>query len=60
MRTTQYFASRTILACGLRASEWNHFAGAFAFGSLSYAEARLLLTRFGEEVAPALRGPASD
>ena len=24
----------------LRASGWNHFAGAFAFGSLSYAEAR--------------------
>ena len=39
----------------LRASGWNHFAGAFAFGSLSYAEARLSLTRFGEEVVPALR-----
>jgi alkanesulfonate monooxygenase SsuD/methylene tetrahydromethanopterin reductase-like flavin-dependent oxidoreductase (luciferase family) len=39
----------------LRASGCNHFAGAFAFGSLSYAEARSSLTRFGEEVAPALR-----
>jgi alkanesulfonate monooxygenase SsuD/methylene tetrahydromethanopterin reductase-like flavin-dependent oxidoreductase (luciferase family) len=46
---------RAQLAEMLRASGWNHFAGAFAFGSLSYAEARLSLTRFGEEVAPALR-----
>ena len=46
---------RAQLAEMLRASEWNHFAGAFAFGSLSYAEARLSLTRFGEEVAPTLR-----
>ena len=45
----------------LRASGCNHFAGAFAFGSLSYAEASSSLARFGEEVAPALRGlaPAS-
>ncbi len=40
----------------LQASGCNHFAGAFAFGSLSYAEARSSLVRFGEEVAPALRG----
>ncbi len=39
----------------LRASGCNHFAGAFSFGSLSYAEARSSLTLFGEEVAPALR-----
>jgi hypothetical protein len=40
----------------LRASACNHFAGAFAFGSISYPEARSSLVRFGEEVAPALRG----
>jgi alkanesulfonate monooxygenase SsuD/methylene tetrahydromethanopterin reductase-like flavin-dependent oxidoreductase (luciferase family) len=40
----------------LQASGWNHFAGAFAFGSLSYAEAHSSLARFGQEVAPALRG----
>jgi hypothetical protein len=34
----------------------NHFAGAFAFGSLSYPESRASIVRFGEEVAPALRG----
>ncbi|HTZ29609.1 MAG TPA: LLM class flavin-dependent oxidoreductase [Streptosporangiaceae bacterium] len=39
----------------LQASGCNHFAGAFAFGSLSYAEARSSLERFGTEVAPALR-----
>lgn len=39
----------------LRASGCNHFAGAFAFGSLSHAEALASLTRFAEEVAPALR-----
>jgi alkanesulfonate monooxygenase SsuD/methylene tetrahydromethanopterin reductase-like flavin-dependent oxidoreductase (luciferase family) len=39
----------------LRASGCNHFAGAFAFGSLSYPEARSSLERFGAEVAPALR-----
>lgn len=39
----------------LRASGCNHFAGAFAFGSLSYPEAVSSLTRFGEQVAPALR-----
>jgi alkanesulfonate monooxygenase SsuD/methylene tetrahydromethanopterin reductase-like flavin-dependent oxidoreductase (luciferase family) len=39
----------------LRASGCNHFAGAFAFGSLSYAEARSSLVRFGEQVVPALR-----
>jgi alkanesulfonate monooxygenase SsuD/methylene tetrahydromethanopterin reductase-like flavin-dependent oxidoreductase (luciferase family) len=39
----------------LRASGCNHFAGAFAFGSLSYAEASSSLARFAEEVAPALR-----
>jgi alkanesulfonate monooxygenase SsuD/methylene tetrahydromethanopterin reductase-like flavin-dependent oxidoreductase (luciferase family) len=39
----------------MRASGCNHFAGAFAFGSLSYAEARSSLARFSREVAPALR-----
>ena len=39
----------------MRASGCNHFAGAFAFGSLSYLESRSSLTRFAEEVAPALR-----
>jgi alkanesulfonate monooxygenase SsuD/methylene tetrahydromethanopterin reductase-like flavin-dependent oxidoreductase (luciferase family) len=39
----------------LLASGCNHFAGAFAFGSISYAEARSSLVRFGEQVAPALR-----
>ncbi len=39
----------------LRTSGANHFAGAFAFGSLSYAEARSSLSRFGAEVAPAVR-----
>lgn len=47
---------RAQLARMLRASGCNHFAGAFAFGSLSYAEARSSLVRFGEQVAPALRG----
>ena len=42
----------------LRASGCNHFAGAFAFGSLTYAEARSSLVRFGERVVPALRVPA--
>ncbi len=41
----------------LRASGSNHFAGAFAFGSLSHAEARSSLARFADEVAPALREP---
>ncbi len=40
----------------LRASGCNHFAGAFAFGSLSLAEAHASLVRFGTDVAPALRG----
>jgi hypothetical protein len=40
----------------MRASGCNHFAGAFAFGSLSYAEARSSIARFADEVAPALRG----
>jgi alkanesulfonate monooxygenase SsuD/methylene tetrahydromethanopterin reductase-like flavin-dependent oxidoreductase (luciferase family) len=39
----------------MRATGANHFAGAFAFGSLSYAEARSSLVRFAGEVAPALR-----
>ena len=47
---------RAQLAGMLRESGCNHFAGAFAFGSLSYAEARSSLMRFGEQVAPALRG----
>jgi acyl-CoA synthetase (AMP-forming)/AMP-acid ligase II len=47
---------RAQLSRMLRASGCNHFAGAFAFGSLSYAEARSSLMRFGEQVAPALRG----
>jgi alkanesulfonate monooxygenase SsuD/methylene tetrahydromethanopterin reductase-like flavin-dependent oxidoreductase (luciferase family) len=48
-------AVRAKLAEMLTASGANHFAGAFAFGSLSYAESRASLTRFAEEVAPALR-----
>jgi len=43
----------------LRATGCNHFAGAFAFGSLSYAESRSSLTRFAADVAPALRRPAA-
>ena len=42
----------------MRASGCNHFAGAFAFGSLSLAEARSSLRRFAEQVVPALRGVA--
>jgi alkanesulfonate monooxygenase SsuD/methylene tetrahydromethanopterin reductase-like flavin-dependent oxidoreductase (luciferase family) len=44
----------------LRASGCNHFAGAFAFGSLSHAEARSSLARFADEVAPALRSLGPD
>lgn len=51
---------RERLAWMLRASGCNHFAGAFAFGSLSLAESRASLTRFAEEVAPALRDVTSD
>ena len=47
---------RTQLTDMMRATGCNHFAGAFAFGSLSYAEARSSLARFADEVAPALRG----
>lgn len=43
------------LAGMLQASGCNHFAGAFAFGSLSYDQARSSLTRFATQVAPALR-----
>ncbi len=39
----------------MRATGCNHFAGAFAFGSLSYDESRSSLARFAGEVAPALR-----
>jgi alkanesulfonate monooxygenase SsuD/methylene tetrahydromethanopterin reductase-like flavin-dependent oxidoreductase (luciferase family) len=46
---------RAQLAEMLQASGCNHFAGAFAFGSLSYTEARSSLERFGALVAPALR-----
>ncbi len=46
---------RAKLAEILQASGCNHFAGAFAFGSLSYAEARSSLARFSTEVAPTLR-----
>jgi alkanesulfonate monooxygenase SsuD/methylene tetrahydromethanopterin reductase-like flavin-dependent oxidoreductase (luciferase family) len=46
---------RAQLTAMLRASGSNHFAGAFAFGSLSYAEARSSLARFAIKVAPALR-----
>jgi alkanesulfonate monooxygenase SsuD/methylene tetrahydromethanopterin reductase-like flavin-dependent oxidoreductase (luciferase family) len=46
---------RAQLAEMLRVSGANHFAGAFAFGSLSYAEARSSLIRFGQQVAPAIR-----
>jgi len=37
------------------ASGCNHFAGAFAFGSLTLEQARSSLGRFAQEVAPALR-----
>jgi alkanesulfonate monooxygenase SsuD/methylene tetrahydromethanopterin reductase-like flavin-dependent oxidoreductase (luciferase family) len=47
---------RAVLTEMLQASGCNHFAGAFAFGSLSHAQARSSLERFGSEVAPALRG----
>ena len=46
---------RARLARMIRASGCNHFAGTFAFGSLTYPEARSSLTRFAEDVAPALR-----
>jgi len=46
---------RTTLTEMLQASGCNHFAGAFAFGSLSYAEARSSIERFAKQVAPALR-----
>jgi alkanesulfonate monooxygenase SsuD/methylene tetrahydromethanopterin reductase-like flavin-dependent oxidoreductase (luciferase family) len=46
---------RERLAAMLRESGCNHFAGAFAFGSLSYEETRSSLARFGDEVAPVLR-----
>ena len=46
---------RAQLAEMLQASGCNHFAGAFAFGSLSYAEARSSLERFGTRVAGTLR-----
>jgi alkanesulfonate monooxygenase SsuD/methylene tetrahydromethanopterin reductase-like flavin-dependent oxidoreductase (luciferase family) len=46
---------RAQLAEMLTASGANHFAGAFAFGSLSYSESRASITRFADEVAPALR-----
>jgi alkanesulfonate monooxygenase SsuD/methylene tetrahydromethanopterin reductase-like flavin-dependent oxidoreductase (luciferase family) len=39
----------------MQATGANHFAGAFAFGSLSYAESRSSLARFAGEVAPAVR-----
>lgn len=39
----------------IQASGCNHVAGAFAFGSLSFGEARSSLRRFAGEVAPALR-----
>ena len=51
-------AVRDRLTAMLRASGCNHFAGAFAFGSLSYPEARASVVRFGQEVAPALRSLA--
>ena len=53
-------AVRAQLTEMMRACGANHFAGAFAFGSLSEAEARSSLARFAAEVAPALRalGPA--
>ena len=39
----------------VQASGCNHVAGAFAFGSLTYPEARSSLARFAGDVAPALR-----
>jgi alkanesulfonate monooxygenase SsuD/methylene tetrahydromethanopterin reductase-like flavin-dependent oxidoreductase (luciferase family) len=50
-------AVRARLAAMIQASGCNHVAGAFAFGSLSYAEASASLARFAEEVAPGLRDP---
>jgi hypothetical protein len=47
-------AVRDSLTDMMRGTGCNHFAGAFAFGSLSYAESRSSLLRFSEEVAPAL------
>lgn len=47
--------ARSRLAEMLLASGGNHIAGAFAFGSLSFAEASASLHRFGQQVAPALR-----
>ncbi len=49
-------AVRDQLTAIMTTSGANHFAGAFAFGSLSYPEARLSLLRFSEQVAPVLRG----
>ncbi len=46
---------RAQLTAMLQASGCNHFAGAFAFGSLSLADARSSLERFAAGVAPALR-----
>jgi alkanesulfonate monooxygenase SsuD/methylene tetrahydromethanopterin reductase-like flavin-dependent oxidoreductase (luciferase family) len=46
---------RAQLTAMLQASGCNHFAGAFAFGSLSHADARSSLERFAAGVAPALR-----
>lgn len=46
---------RAQLAGLLRDTGCNHFAGAFAFGSLTAQESQLSLERFGQEVAPALR-----
>jgi hypothetical protein len=44
----------------IQASGCNHVAGAFAFGSLTYPEARSSLTRFAGDVAPALRSVYGD
>jgi alkanesulfonate monooxygenase SsuD/methylene tetrahydromethanopterin reductase-like flavin-dependent oxidoreductase (luciferase family) len=51
-------AVRARLTDMLRAAGCNHFAGAFAFGSLTFAEASSSLRRFADEVAPALRALA--
>jgi hypothetical protein len=52
--------ARARLTGMIQASGCNHVAGAFAFGSLTYPEARSSLTRFAGDVAPALRSVYGD
>jgi len=51
---------RARLTAMIQASGCNHVAGAFAFGSLTYPEARSSLARFAGDVAPALRSVYGD